>query len=117
VDDNLDVAASVRILLEMVGHHVHVVHDGPAALKLAGEMRPHIMLIDIGLNGMSGLEVARQIRAGPLDPAPILVALTGFGTPEDHRRSLDAGFDVHLVKPTEPEVLLDVVTMPVPRDS
>ena len=105
VDDNADGAESLVMLLRLGGHAVHVCHDGPAALALAGEFRPDLVLLDIGLPGMDGYEVARRLKALPgLDKVP-LVALSGYGQEEDVRRSRQAGFDRHLVKPADPAAL------------
>jgi signal transduction histidine kinase/DNA-binding response OmpR family regulator len=105
VDDNVDGADSLAVLLRLGGHEVRVCHDGPAALALADEFRPDLVLLDIGLPGMDGYEVARRLRELPgLDKVP-LVALSGYGQEEDVRRSRQAGFDRHLVKPADPAAL------------
>jgi CheY-like chemotaxis protein len=102
VDDNVDSAESLAVLLKMEGHEVRMAHDGPSALVLAREYRPEIVLLDIGLPaGMDGYEVAQRLRpvAGPA--GVVLVALTGYGQDEDRRRAVQAGFDHHLVKPVD----------------
>ncbi|HEV2970211.1 MAG TPA: response regulator [Pirellulales bacterium] len=99
VDDNVDLGTMTAVLLRSLGHDVHLCHDGPAALRAVDAVQPEVMLIDIGLPGMSGHEVARAIRQRPGSDELLLVAMTGYGQAEDRRRSLDAGFDVHLVKP------------------
>jgi CheY-like chemotaxis protein len=104
VDDNVDAAESLALLLRLAGHEVRVVHDGPAALETAQAYHPDAVLLDIGLPGMSGYEVAERLRAEP-GGAALLVALTGYGRQEDRRRSQAAGFDVHLTKPVAPEEL------------
>lgn len=101
VDDNLDAAMSLAILLEIEGHEVHTVHDGLDALNAAGTHRPDVVLLDIGLPGLSGLDVARRIRREPWGADMALVALTGWGQEEDRQSTLEAGFDAHLVKPVE----------------
>jgi CheY-like chemotaxis protein len=99
VDDNVDAADSLALLLRIGGHEVRACHDGPAALALVDEFAPDLVLLDIGLPGMDGYEVARRLRARPGSDKVLLVALTGYGQEEDMRRSRQAGFDQHLVKP------------------
>ena len=98
IEDHDDARRSLQRLLQLWGHTVHVAADGPAGVTLAASVRPHIALVDIGLPGLDGYEVARRIRAEAGD-AVHLIALTGYGQPEDHARSREAGFDLHLVKP------------------
>jgi CheY-like chemotaxis protein len=100
-DDNVDAAQSEAVLLRMSGHEVHVAHSGPAALEAATAFRPDFVILDIGMPGMDGYEVARQLRRQPGLKKVVLVALSGSGTDEDRRRSRDAGFDAHLVKPAD----------------
>jgi signal transduction histidine kinase/CheY-like chemotaxis protein len=109
VDDNLDSAESVAMLLEMQGHRVFTAFDGPTALALCKAHRPKVVLLDIGLPGMDGYEVARRLRQIPGMAAATLIAITGYGQPEDKTRSIDAGFDHHLVKPVEPDALMMLV--------
>jgi signal transduction histidine kinase len=106
VDDNEDAAQTLAALLTIAGHQVRVVHDGLAALEAADSYHPEAILLDIGLPGMSGHEVARQLRERTGPERPLLIALTGYGQEEDRRRSLEAGFDCHLVKPVDPPELL-----------
>ena len=101
VDDNLDAAEMLSLLLTSSGHEVHVAHDGVAAVAAAVALCPDVILLDIGLPGMDGYEAARRIRSQQADPGPILVALTGWGQAEDRQRSEAAGFDAHLVKPVD----------------
>ncbi|MDI1475154.1 PAS domain S-box protein [Polyangium sp. y55x31] len=101
VDDNADVAESLSMLLRIAGHEVHTAHDGSAALEAARTFRPEVVLLDIGLPGMNGYEVARQLRQDPDQSQAILVALTGYGHEEDRRRTKEAGFSAHLVKPVD----------------
>jgi PAS domain S-box-containing protein len=108
VDDNRDSAESLAMLLEVKGREVRTAHDGVAALEAAREFRPDIVLLDIGLPGMDGFEVARRLRREHGRQA-ILVALTGYGTDEDQRRSREAGFDYHLLKPVELDALLQLL--------
>ncbi len=104
VEDNADAAEMMRIALELAGHRVWVVGDGPQGAEWARRERPDVMLVDIGLPGFDGYEVARRVRAA-LGPAVLLVALTGYGQPQDQRRAAEAGFDLHLVKPVDPDQL------------
>ena len=109
VDDNVDAAESLAMLLRLWGHEVAIAHDGPAALKVAESAPPTIALLDIGLPGMDGYELARNLREqGGLEHT-VLVALTGWGQQEDRRRSASAGFDHHLVKPVDLSALRDVL--------
>jgi CheY-like chemotaxis protein len=105
VDDNMDGARSLSMVLEIGGHEVRTCYDGAAALEETEGFRPEIVLLDIGLPGMDGFEVARRLRQMSLSPQPLLVALTGYGQADDIRRSREAGFDHHLVKPADPETL------------
>jgi len=100
VDDNVDAADSLAVLLRMRGHEVRVAHDGPAALSLAEEVRPAIVLMDVGLPGMDGYEVCRRMRAASGADARI-IAMTGYGQERDRQRAREAGFDAHAVKPVE----------------
>jgi PAS domain S-box-containing protein len=102
VDDNADAAESAALLLRMLGHEVKTAHDGPSALQAARAFRPEAVLLDIGLPGMSGYDVAKTLRAEPGNGALVLVVVTGYGQDEDRRRSAEAGFDRHLVKPVDP---------------
>ena len=99
VDDNTDSAQSLANLLELSGHETRRAHDGASALKAALAWRPEAVLLDIGLPGLNGFEVATQIRQDPALASMLLVALTGYGQEADMRRSREAGFDHHLVKP------------------
>jgi PAS domain S-box-containing protein len=101
VDDNVDSAESLRLLLEMRGHTAHVVHDGRLAAAAAREFAPDIVLLDIGLPGMDGYQVVRQFRAAPDLATLMIVATTGYGRVEDKLRCLAAGFDQHLAKPLD----------------
>jgi CheY-like chemotaxis protein len=105
VDDNVDSAESLRLLLEITGHEVLTAHDGPAALEAARHFRPQVVLLDIGLPGMNGYEVARRLRTQPGMDKALLVALTGYSQDEDRRRSQEAGFNAHLVKPADLDTL------------
>jgi CheY-like chemotaxis protein len=112
VDDNVDAADSLAILLGLEGHEVRVANDGPAALKIAQAEPPHMVLLDLGMPGMDGYQVARRLRRLPGFHDVLLVALTGWGQEEDQRRSREAGFDLHLVKPVEPDALKQLLAHP-----
>ena len=105
VEDNADSADGLATLLRLDGHVVRTEHDGPSAVAAAGDFRPDVILLDIGLPGMSGYEVARALRRDPGVAGAMLVAVTGYGQEEDRARSRAAGFDHHLVKPLRPEAI------------
>ena len=105
VDDNVDAAETLSRLLRLSAHEVRVAHDGVAALAAAREMNPDVVLLDIGLPKLDGLEVARSLRARADGPRPLLVAITGFGQADDRARTAAAGFDHHLTKPVDPKQL------------
>lgn len=105
VDDNKDAATALATLLRLQGHQVRVVHDGASALEAVLAFRPALVLLDIGMPGMDGYEVARRIRKTPGIENVLLAALTGWGQEEDRRRTAAAGFDHHLVKPLQSEAL------------
>jgi PAS domain S-box-containing protein len=109
VDDNVDAADSMARLLRMAGHDVDIEYDGAAALERIMRDMPEIVLLDIGLPGMSGYEVAKQLRARPESKELQIIAMTGYGQEEDRRRSLAAGFDGHLVKPVMPAELFALI--------
>lgn len=105
VDDNQDAADSLGLLLEALEYEVRVVYDGATALSILGEFKPAVVLLDIGMPDMDGYETARRIRQRPEGRDVSLIALTGWGQEDDRRRTQEAGFDQHLVKPVEIEVL------------
>jgi PAS domain S-box-containing protein len=112
VDDNQDAAASLALELRLQGHDVRVAHDGPSALEVALSCRPEVVFLDLGMPGMDGYELCRRMRQHPALAQVLLVALTGLGQEEDRRRSREAGFDSHLVKPAEPSSLQRLLTHP-----
>lgn len=112
VDDNIDAADSIVIILNEAGYEVTSVHDGPAALAEAQRFRPEVIVLDIGLPGMSGYDVARRLRHDPEFKRTPLVAVTGYGQDSDRQRSRDAGFNYHLTKPVDPDVLKAFVAAP-----
>ncbi|MEP7207921.1 MAG: response regulator [Casimicrobiaceae bacterium] len=109
VDDNRDLAESTALLLRMLGCDVEVAFDGKVALESVVTIKPDAVLLDIGLPGMSGYEVAEHIRADPKNAHTILVAVSGYGEDEHQARSKQAGFDHHLVKPIDPMTLPDLL--------
>jgi two-component system CheB/CheR fusion protein len=115
VDDNVDAARSLTLLLSLWGHEVVAVHDGPEAITAALAQRPEVVLLDIGLPQMDGYEVAYRLRNAPElsgSVRPLIVAMTGYGQDEDRRRSRDAGFDHHMVKPLNLPKLAEIVGDP-----
>ena len=109
VDDNVDAADMLRALLEGLGHEVEAVHSGMEALAAAERFKPDVVLLDLGMPGMSGHEVASELRRRRPGSEPLIVAVTGWGKPEDRARAREAGVDVHLVKPVEEEDLREVL--------
>jgi CheY-like chemotaxis protein len=114
VEDNADAREALRVLLELEGHAVEAAAEGQEALEILRTKAPDVALVDIGLPGIDGCEVARRARA--LDGRrPVLIALTGYGQPEDRRRATEAGFDHLLVKPVDPAVLAGLLaTLEIP---
>jgi CheY-like chemotaxis protein len=105
VEDNFDARETLRLLLELEGHRVAAVETGERAVQLALEQKFTVALIDIGLPDLDGYQVAGRIRASAAGNSLLLIALTGYGQPEDVRRALAAGFNAHLVKPVDPDAL------------
>jgi CheY-like chemotaxis protein len=99
VDDDVDTAQGMAILLNLAGHEVLTAHDGPAAIEVARTCRPQIILLDLGLPGLSGDEVARRLREEPASKDALIIAISGYGQEEDRHRTRAAGFDHHLTKP------------------
>jgi signal transduction histidine kinase len=108
-DDNQDALESLALMLRLEGHEVHCASDGEEALALAGQRRPEIVVLDVGMPKLDGCEVARRIRAESWGRDAVLVALTGWGQEMDRRRSREAGFDMHLVKPVDPATICDML--------
>jgi CheY-like chemotaxis protein len=106
VDDNRDAADSLALLLRTFGHEAQVAYDGASGIEAARRVARDVVLLDIGLPRMSGLDVCRAIRTALGEAPPILIAITGWAQDEDRRRSKEAGFDWHLVKPVDPQALL-----------
>ena len=112
VDDNRDAAYSLEMFLQLMGHDVRVAHDGERAVQLASEFRPQTIFLDLGMPGMDGYEACRRIRAADWGRTMRLIAITGWGQDEDRRKSALAGFDIHLVKPVDPETLAELLADP-----
>ena len=108
IEDNADARDALRMLLELDGHTVEAVEEGQQALEVARAKDPDIALVDIGLPGIDGYEIARRVRARDTR-RPVLIALTGYGQPSDRRRATDAGFDVHVTKPVNSSALLELL--------
>jgi len=108
-DDNRDAAESLAMLMRLEGHEVHLAHDGASALTTVGNVRPDAALLDIGMPGLSGYEVARAVRADSRLHGIYLVAITGWGQAADKARALSEGFDVHMTKPVDVHRLLDLL--------
>lgn len=117
VDDNRDAASSLALLLEITGNETHAAYDGAVALEAVETYRPDVVLLDIGLPTLNGYEVCRRIREQPWSKGMLLIALTGWGQGEDRRRSHEAGFDGHLVKPVEYGELISLLRSLAERKS
>ncbi|WP_170235484.1 hybrid sensor histidine kinase/response regulator [Verticiella sediminum] len=116
VDDNPDALEALTLVLQANGHTVHMAASGEEALSLAAAHRPDLVLLDIGLPGRDGYDVARALRAQPGGDATVLVALTGYGSAYDRERAAQAGFDHHVVKPADFDLLRKLIaTLPAPR--
>jgi signal transduction histidine kinase len=109
IDDNIDAAESIAVFLRLEGHEVRTVSDGPQAVAIAQVFAPQVAVVDIGLPGMNGYEVARRLRLKGSDAPTLLIALTGYGQKEDRARSIQAGFHHHFVKPADPRVIQSAI--------
>ena len=107
IDDNLDAANSLALLLKSMGHELRTVYDGPAGIAMAQEFSPEVVMLDIGMPVMSGYDVARALRAVSKDS--VLVAVTGWGHEAAKRQAREAGFDLHLVKPVSDAMLAQML--------
>ena len=112
VDDNADSAEMMRAVLELDGHDVRVAYDGPSAVKSAKDFQPEVALLDIGLPGMDGYEVAQALRADAGTRRAQLIAVTGWGQEDDRKRARQHGFDAHLTKPADPDLIRQLVAPP-----
>ena len=110
VDDNHDSATSMAMLLQIYGYDARIAHDGPASLDIAREFEPQAVVLDIGLPGMDGYQVAFRLRELGLQD-PTLIAMTGYGQESDRRRSREAGFEHHLVKPISFDALTEILSI------
>ena len=117
VDDNFDAAETLTMLLEFVGHTVQMAHDGPSALRQALAWQPDVILLDIGLPGLNGYEVARRIRVEASLAGIVLVALTGYGQESDRKCAREAGFDHHLAKPADFDLVENILKAVVEKGS
>ena len=99
IDDNVDAAETLGSVLELWGHCVHIAHDGAKGIETALRVHPDAVLLDIGMPGMDGYTVAARLRSDPATAGVLLVAVSGYGQPQDRARSTEAGFDDHLTKP------------------
>jgi len=111
VDDNREAADSMVWLVSTTGHDVRVAYDGHQALSVAATFVPDILLLDLGMPGLNGFEVAKQIRLQPWGESMTLIAVTGWGQERDRRRAAEAGFDAHLVKPVKTSELLSALEL------
>ena len=109
VDDNRDAAESLAMLLKMMGNNIHTAYDGEEAVAAAGKFRPHVVRCDIGLPKLNGYEACRQMKAQAWEKKMILIAVTGWGQDDDRRKSQEAGFDHHMVKPVDPQALMKLL--------
>lgn len=116
IEDNEDAREMLRALLQGAGHSVRVAGDGESGIIEAMAFRPDVALIDVGLPGISGYDVARQLRKEDWGHTVRLIAVTGYGQPEDRRRATDAGFDDHLVKPVDADQLAKALVLPDRED-
>ena len=108
-DDNIDFAESLAMILQMTGHEVRLAHDGIEAVAAAEAFAPDFAFLDIGLPRLNGYDLARRLRAMPATRQSVLVAVTGWGQEDDKRRAREAGFDHHMVKPVEPDQILEIL--------
>ena len=120
VDDNVDSAQSMSLLLQLEGHTVACAHDGVEALQVAEQFGPEVVLLDLGLPRMNGYDVARRLRESPPGGAgsavrPLLVAISGYGREQDRAAAQQAGFDFHLTKPADPDAVMQLMQEHGPR--
>ena len=109
VDDNREAVEMLKMLLDTTGNPAHYAYDGLEAVKVAEEIRPDLILLDIGMPNLNGYDTCRRIREQPWGKEMVIVALTGLGHDDDRLKSRQSGFDMHLVKPVDPELLLTVL--------
>jgi CheY-like chemotaxis protein len=109
VDDNRDSALTLAMILKIMGHETRTAHDGLEAIEIAAEQHPDVIFLDVGMPKLNGYDTCRRIREQPWGKDIVIIALTGWGQAEDYRRSRDAGFNHHLVKPVRPPLLHQVL--------
>jgi len=109
IDDNADVADALADLLQTEGHDTRISYGGAAGIEAAKQFMPDVVFCDIGMPGVSGHDVAHRLRAEPMPAQPLLVAVTGWGSEEQKRRTAQAGFDLHLTKPIDPRSVVDLL--------
>jgi two-component system, sensor histidine kinase len=109
VDDNRDFTDTMAILLEAIGHEVRTAYDGREVATIVADFKPQVVLLDIGLPGIDGYELARRLRASPQYSGAALIAVSGYGQQADRTRAQEAGFDHHLVKPVDPDKLAKLI--------
>ena len=118
VDDNVDAAQSLALLLRAYGHEVvDVVHDGPSAVEAILTKKPSVVLLDIGLPGMNGYEVAQRVHQQEIEQPPHLIAITGYGLEADKMKAKEVGIDHYLVKPVNPNRLHEILSMIVEKSA
>jgi CheY-like chemotaxis protein len=115
IDDNRDAANTMAMLVEELGGSVRIAHDATSGLQALDDTAPDVVFLDIGMPSIDGYETCRQMRRRPSNKAMVIIAVTGWGQPQDKQRALDAGFDAHLTKPVELEALAGILTGSPPR--
>ncbi|WP_052373944.1 response regulator [Chondromyces apiculatus] len=109
VDDDVDAADSLGMLLELLGNQTHIAYDGMSAIDATRTFRPEVILLDIGMPGMDGHDTCRHIRQSPWGQDVTIIALTGWSQEQARRQSREAGFDLHFVKPVDPDHILEIL--------
>ena len=109
IDDNRDAANTMAMLVEELGGSTRIAHDATSGLQALDDTAPDVVFLDIGMPGIDGYETCRQMRRRPSNKAMVIIAVTGWGQPQDKQRALDAGFDAHLTKPVELEALARIL--------
>jgi CheY-like chemotaxis protein len=115
IDDNVDAIDSLRAVLQVMGHEVSTALDGTTGFELIRDTHPQLVVCDIGLPGMDGYQIIARLRETVKGPMPFMIAMTGYGQPEDRVRALAAGFDHHLAKPVDVEELLRLIAAQAER--
>jgi CheY-like chemotaxis protein len=115
IDDNRDAARTMSMLVDELGGTARTAYDASGGLEAVQEFRPDIVFLDIGMPGMDGYEACRRIRQTPSKKHVIVVAVTGWGQPQDKQRALESGFDAHLTKPVDPEAFTRLLASSAPN--